>query len=142
MPGEAESSMIELSRWARANTPVDSLFLVPPNDSAFRLEAQRSAVVGFKHVPQLSGELVEWKRRLDRVLDCDILTLPTPMPWTLAAMNERYAGLTKEHFESVSSEFDCDYLVSLRRFDNWSERMVYASADGHYWLYRLHERSR
>lgn len=139
MPGEAEESMMVLSRWARDNTPVDSLFLVPPHDSAFRLEAQRSSVIGFKHVPQLSGELVEWKRRLDRVLDCDILTLPTPMNRTLDAMAQRYASLSPEHLAAVASEFECDYVVSLRKIDAWNDRLVYTTPDEHYWLYRLHE---
>jgi hypothetical protein len=139
MPGEADRSMVELSRWARENTPVDALFLVPPSDSVFRLEAQRSAVIGFKHVPQLSGELIEWKRRLDRVLDCDIVTLPTPMSRTLAAMEDRYAHLPAEHFERVAAEFECDYIVSARRIDGWDDRLVHATADEHYWLYRLHD---
>lgn len=141
MPGEADASMVALSDWARDNTPADALFLVPPDDSVFRLEAQRSAVIGFKHVPQLSGELIEWKRRLDRVLDCDIVTLPTPMNRTLTAMRDRYAALPAEHFQHVADEFGCDFIVSLRRLEGWEDREVYATSDGHYWLYRLHERS-
>ncbi len=141
MPGESDGSMVVLSDWVRDNTPVDALFLVPPADSVFRLEAQRSAVIGFKHVPQLSGELVEWKRRLDRVLDCDILTLPTPMAKTLDAMNDRYAAIPASHFEEVGAEFDCDYVVSLRRIDEWRGRCIYSTPDEHYWLYRLNPSS-
>lgn len=140
MPGEANASMIQIADWARDNTPADSLFLVPPGDSAFRLEAQRSSVIGFKHVPQLSGELVEWKRRLDRVLNCDILTLPRPMSRTLEAMDRRYAQLPPEHLASVAEEYGCDYILSSSRFDAWSDRLEYATPDGHYWLYRLHDR--
>lgn len=139
MPGEADASMVEMSDWARDHTPVDALFLVPPSDSAFRLEAQRAAVIGFKHVPQLSGELIEWKRRLDRVLDCDILVLPTPMNRTLAAMEARYASLSPSHFESVGREFECDYVVSMRRIAEWTDRLEHATPDGQYWLYRLHD---
>lgn len=140
MPGEADSAMIEMSRWTRDHTPVDALFLVPPSDSVFRLEAERAAVIGFKHVPQLSGELIEWKRRLDRVLDCDILTLPTPMNNTLAAMETRYAALPANHLSAVGAEFDCDYVISMRRIEEWSDRLEHETPDGHYWLYRLHDR--
>lgn len=142
LPGEANAGMLELCHWVRQNTPVNALFLVPPSDSAFRLEAQRSAVIGFKHVPQLSGELVEWKRRLDRVLDCDIRSLPTSMPKTLAAMDQRYHDLSSQHLSQVADEFECEYIISTRQIDEWADQLVFATSDGHYWLYRLHDRRR
>ncbi|HQY89849.1 MAG TPA: hypothetical protein PK402_14440, partial [Tepidisphaeraceae bacterium] len=82
--------MIELATWCRANTPVDSLFVVPPSDSAFRLSARRSAVVSFKQVPQLNGELIEWKRRLDDVLGTDVSKLRGQMPEMMRKMDDLY----------------------------------------------------
>jgi hypothetical protein len=138
MPGEGDADMYALCTWARTATPATALFLTPPQDATFSLDAQRSSVVGFKQVPQLSGELVEWRRRLERVLDTDILTLPRPMPLTLRAIAERYAGLPGSHLEAVAREFDCDYVITMAPLDGpWTNREVYVSPRRSYYLYRL-----
>ena len=138
MPGEGDAGMADMSDWVRDHTPIDALFLVPPHDSMFRLEAQRSAVVGFKHVPQLSAELVEWKRRLDDVLGLDVLTLPHPMQATADAMARTYAALPAAHLASVARRYDCDYVIAMRDLGpTWSPRLLYRSSDGRYWLYRV-----
>ncbi|MGE5611445.1 MAG: DUF6798 domain-containing protein, partial [Bacillota bacterium] len=62
-----------LCQWARRHTPVDALFLVPPDEQSFRLHGQRAIVVNFKGVPQLSSELPEWRRRLESVLGMENL---------------------------------------------------------------------
>lgn len=140
MPGETDPSMAAMCDWIRGNTPPTSLVLVPPHDSMFRLRAQRSTVATFKHVPQLSGEIVEWKRRLDELVGRDILTLPRPMHATLAAMADAYAALPAERLDAVAREFGCDYLLSMRDLGPaWSDRLVHASTEPpapNYWLYR------
>jgi hypothetical protein len=113
MPGEDDPDMTELALWARGSTPPSALFLTPPHDATFTLAAHRSSVVGFKQVPQLSGELVEWKRRLDDVLDEDIESLPRPLPRTLDAMAARYQALPAEHLQKVAAEFGCDYIIAM-----------------------------
>ena len=141
MPGENDPAMASMCEWVRDHTPATSLVLVPPHDAMFRLKAQRSTVVSFKHVPQLSGEIVEWKRRLDELVGRDILTLPRPMQATLAAMADAYAGLPADRLDFVARDFGCDYLVSMRDLGpSRADRLVHASADGpspHYWLYRV-----
>ena len=63
--------------WIREHTPIDAVFVVAPSEQEFRLRAQRAIVVNFKCVPQLSGELEEWRDRLQAVLDLpDLRTLP------------------------------------------------------------------
>ena len=139
MPGEGDRGMAELSAWTRGHTPVDALFLVPPHDSMFRLSAERSAVIGFKHVPQLSEELIEWKRRLDDVLGVDVLTLRGPtMQATADAMEHAYAALPAARLADVARRYDCDYVLAMADLGpTWSARLVHASLDGRYWLYRL-----
>ena len=85
----------ELAAWVRDNTPVDAIFLVPPDEESFRVHARRAIVVNFKGVPQLGGELPEWRDRLEKVLDLDkpgLLALPRPMGRTLRAIRARYAS--------------------------------------------------
>ena len=139
MPGEGDVGMADVSDWARANTPVGSLFLVPPHDSMFRLRAERSAVIGFKHVPQLSAELIEWKRRLDDVLGVDVLSLRgSTMQATADAMERAYAAEPAARLDDVAHRYDCNYIIAMADLGPaWSGRLQYASRDGRYWLYRL-----
>src|SRR4029079_4518368 len=67
-PEQVDDDYLQLCHWARNNTAIDAIFLVPPSETAFRPEAHRAIVVNFKHVPQLSGEIIEWQRRLKEVL--------------------------------------------------------------------------
>ncbi len=59
---------IELFAWVRGHTPVDAEFLVPPDAGTFRLLARRAIYVDFKSPPLVPDELVEWYRRLGRVV--------------------------------------------------------------------------
>ena len=53
------------STWAAdpAHTPLDAIFLVPPQETDFRLYGQRAIIVNFKHIPQLSNEIRQWRDR-------------------------------------------------------------------------------
>lgn len=140
-PQRIEPEYIRLCRWARDNTPIDAVFLVPPDDEAFRLHAQRAIVVNFKSVPQLSGELIEWRRRLRRVLgEHDLLTLPRPLHRTFEAIRERYESLPAEHLVSVAREYGARYVVVGHRLPQAYERQrVYPDSDakGEYYVYDL-----
>jgi hypothetical protein len=134
---EDDPQMIELGAWAQANTPVDALFVVPPGDASFRLAALRSALVSYKQVPQLNGELARWKGLLDEVLGVDVLTLPRPMSATIRAMNQTYAELPAGHLEAVARRHDAAYVVALRDLEPWAGREVFRSTGGRFVVYQL-----
>ena len=111
-----------VATWARDHTPVDALFLVPPDEESFRLHARRAIVVNFKGVPQLSAELPEWRDRLLNVLDLkttkDLLALPHPMGQTLRAIRARYNDLPPEHLFAVARKYNARYVLLTRRAAN------------------------
>ena len=130
--------MIELAKWCRENTSVDSLFVVPPSDSAFRLSARRSAVVSFKQVPQLNGELIEWKNRLDIVLGTDVAKLRGQMPSMLKTMDDLYRNRTPEELFDIAHRYEANYIISLRDLGPEYEQLnEYSSSDGMFHLYRV-----
>jgi hypothetical protein len=91
---------------------VDAVFLVPPDEESFRLVGERAIVINFKGVPQFDGELVEWRNRLQRVLDLPTLTgLPHRFDYALGAIGKRYAGLPDEYLVGVAREYGARYLV-------------------------------
>jgi hypothetical protein len=134
-----DAGHMELCEWARRHTPADAVFLVPPDEQSFRLHARRAIVVNFKNVPQLSGELIEWRARLQAVLDEeDLNALPRPFHRTLGAIRDRYAAQPASRLTDVARRYGARYIVSLRRLDAPGlGRPVFSDRSGVYFLYDL-----
>jgi hypothetical protein len=103
-----------LCRFARDNTPVDAVFLVPPNEQLFRYHARRAVVANFKNVPQLSSEMTEWKRRLEVILDRPLTALPKRFDLTHDAIAARYDVLPFEHLAGVAARYNARYVVTAK----------------------------
>jgi hypothetical protein len=136
MPGD-EAEYLAVCDWARDHTPVDAVFLVPPGESSFRLRARRAIVVNFKAVPQLSGELPEWRDRLQAALALDDLT---SLPWgyvhTLRAIDQRYASLDADQLVAAATAYDARYVVTARACEPRHDlRLVFSSPTGGYFVY-------
>jgi len=109
-----------MCRWARDanNTPVDAIFLVPPEEEPFRYAAQRAIVVNFKGVPPLRGELPEWRDRLKAVLDLDDLhSLPRGMTAAAEAIEQRYDALPPAHLAAVARRYNARYVLLSRKHE-------------------------
>jgi hypothetical protein len=135
-----DAAYLELARWARDHTPLDAIFLVPPDEESFRVHARRAIVVNFKGVPQLSAELPEWRDRLQTVLDLDtpgLLALPRPMGRTLRAIRERYDALPAAHHVDVARLYGARFIVLTRRSDVPGARLVSPDSTAPYFLYDL-----
>jgi hypothetical protein len=135
---EDDALYLQVCDWVRLNTPVDAVFLVPPDEQAFRLRARRAIVINFKAVPQLATELPGWRDRLERVLNLpDLRRLPRPMPRTLQAIASRYDQMSAAHLTEAAREYGARYILTRRPLDlpavhRWKDR----SGD-RYFLYDL-----
>jgi hypothetical protein len=110
----AEAPYRDLCAWARDHTPIDAVFLVPPNEQLFRFHARRAVVVNFKNVPQLSSEMREWKERLETVLDQPLTALPRRFDLTHGAIAARYDAMSAEHLAGVAARYGARYVVTAR----------------------------
>jgi hypothetical protein len=83
----------ELYHWAREHTPVDAVFLTPPDLGGFRLLARRAIYVDFKSPPLVPDELIEWYRRLCLVTGVDALIVKPDMRarWNATSATELFA---------------------------------------------------
>jgi hypothetical protein len=137
-PERIDPDYLQVCQWARQQTPIDATFLVPPGETAFRLHARRAIVVNFKHVPQLSGELLEWSGRLAKVLGVDDLTghFPDGYVRTLGAMDERYAARGASELAAVARDLGARYVVAARDWgDEHLDSLVFKR--GRYFVYDL-----
>ena len=55
-----KSDLQQMHMWIRENTPVNAVFLVPPDDDSFACEARRSQVTGFKAIVHEPRFLIPW----------------------------------------------------------------------------------
>lgn len=110
---EDDAGYVALARWARDNTPRDAVFLVPPSEQCWRLEARRAIVVNFKAVPQTAAEMPEWKRRMQAVTGVqDLPRLAGTFTGTLAKLSQVYDARAADELAAVARAYGARYLVS------------------------------
>ncbi len=143
-----DDAYLRVCRWVQRNTPVDAIFVVPAHEQSFRLHAQRAIVVNFKGVPQLNGEIPEWRDRLQAVLDLPDLAVLRRRTFdeALDAIQARYNALSGEHLAKVAHQYDADYVLTQRPLaDVASLQPVYPVGldnQGGYYLYRVQASTR
>jgi hypothetical protein len=138
-PEEVDPDYLQVCHWAREATPVDAVFLVPPTDTVFRLEAHRAIVVNFKHVPQLSGEMKVWLGRLEDVLGTtDIDAFPRDYMKLLPALDAKYESRTPAELIDVAHHYNARYIVVERDWgDAYRAQLIYRSDGRRYFVYDL-----
>lgn len=103
----------QLARWARDHTPKDALFLVPPGEQSWRIDALRAIVINVKGIPQTRAEMPEWKRRMQDVTgEPDLMRFASTFSRTLTAVDASYDALSSEHLRDIARRYDCQYVVT------------------------------
>ena len=103
--GGADCALIH---WARTETAVDAVFLVPPYMGWFRLLGERAVVVDTKSPPLYPDELVAWYRRLCAIVDAPDLA-------THEAVEARWDTLTADQLVAAARRFDADYVLLYKQ---------------------------
>jgi hypothetical protein len=131
-----DADYVAMCRWVATETPIDALFLVPPDEESMRLVGRRAIVVNYKAVPQLSAELVQWRQRMCDVLAMDDLTqLPHGYSHTLPAIRERYDQLTADQLAAIAQKYQARYVIASHSLPTLGAMQIHAA--GRYMLYDL-----
>jgi hypothetical protein len=134
MEDRADGDYLAMCAWVREHTPVDAVFVVPPNEQSMRFQGRRAIVVNFKAVPQLSSELGEWRRRLETVLDMPLSELPRRFDQAHARIARRYDALPAGHLSRVAGQYGARYVITGRAVEGLG-RAVFENGSCH--LYDL-----
>lgn len=94
-----------LYQWMRDNTPVEAVFLTPPDVETMRFHGQRAIVVDWKSNPVVPGELLEWHRRLEKVVG---------KPVKSSKDLDGYSALDEARLDKLRAEYKFDYVVVRR----------------------------
>ncbi|HEX7837435.1 MAG TPA: DUF6798 domain-containing protein [Kofleriaceae bacterium] len=88
----------------RASTPIDALFVAPPELMRFRLLARRAVIADTKSPPLRPDYLVQWYRRLCAMVErTDVATHEE--------VEQLYHRLSPEQLDRVARAFGADYIV-------------------------------
>jgi hypothetical protein len=133
-----DAAYVTLCRWAAENTPVDAVFVVPPDEESMRLIGERAIVVNYKCVPQLSGELVGWEQRLCLLLGLQRLQdLPHGYTRTLPAIRQQYDQRSADDLLRAAAEYEASYIVVTHPLQDDRLKLVYSDAQQRYMVYDL-----
>ena len=99
---------LDVQQWIRERTPRDAVFLVNPMLTEFYTVAERALFVSFKHFPQTSDRIVEWKRRLDRL---GAGRLHTTGMLARPELEEQYRRLTAGELLQVARDYRLTHIV-------------------------------
>jgi hypothetical protein len=66
-----KSISTQTHEWIKANTPINALFLAPPNDYSFNCEAQRSTAANYKAIVHETQYLLDWKLAMEKYYKMD-----------------------------------------------------------------------
>lgn len=92
-----------LYAWCRDSTPPGTIFAIPPDLPAFRLETGRAVIVDWKCMPLTPTDQLEWRRRLERQADREIQNREDTV--------QGYASLDTARAQTLATEFGCDYVI-------------------------------
>ncbi len=96
---------LAMMTWVRSTTPLDALFLAPPDLQRFRLLARRAVVVDTKSPPLRPDLLVAWYERM-----CSIARLPNAR--SFRDVEERYGKLAEADLVQIAHAFRADYIIA------------------------------
>jgi hypothetical protein len=65
------NSLTYTHNWIKENTPVNALFLPPPNDYSFNCEAKRSTAINYKAIVHETNYLIAWKNGMEKYYEMD-----------------------------------------------------------------------
>jgi hypothetical protein len=101
--GDSATADRELFAWA-ARTPKNTLFVVPPGFSSFRVRTGRSIVVDWKSVPGLPAEILAWYGRLADLTGLQNVTSDE-------AADAAYAQMDAARMTMIAAKYHPDYMV-------------------------------
>jgi hypothetical protein len=118
-------------QWIRLNTPASAVFLAPPWERTFWIEAERAQVVSHKRVPH-SAAIVEWYERMTAINGGPFHAQGQA---ALDELQHNYASLTAARAQQLAARYGAGYFLALRPLDELSGSLVYQN--GSYYLYQL-----
>jgi hypothetical protein len=124
-------SLARLEAWARTSTDKDAVFITPPWEIDWLINAERATWVSFK-ILTAGPSLLEWKARLEALHGRPFDGVGFEV---LKELRQSYPLLTAERALRLADQWPADYLVALSDVAG----LPLVHREGQYRVYRLQE---
>jgi hypothetical protein len=98
----------EVYSFIKEKTPIDAVFLIPPELNSFRLGANRAIVADFKSFPFGEKQMLEWR---ERMLYISAITNFTENSTPESQIIEGYKQLPKEQILLIKEKYGAEYAL-------------------------------
>ena len=107
----AATPLGEVEAWARAETPTDALFAIPPSVSTFRTFTRRAVVANYAAFVFTDADMQRWFVRL---MDIAPIDPPTTGYGVKPVLDAAYSGHTAEAWQGLRTGYGIDYALVAR----------------------------
>jgi len=121
--------------FAAQETPVDSVFVIPPRRYDFQYYSRRSAFCTFKHLPSALERIPEWFKRLQVMQVIPSGLRPDEISTLVRLDYQAYDDLETEDFLNIKKQYNCVDFCVVGGQVNLSLPLVFENAS--YRVYRL-----
>ncbi|WP_412068193.1 DUF6798 domain-containing protein [Rubrivirga sp. IMCC43871] len=105
-----DADEVAVEAWARANTPIDALFVVPPSNTSFRTASRRSVAITYKPTSFQEGSTHVWYDRLLTVAPA-AADSPTRGFAFAEALDAAYAANRVTDWQRLAEAWGVDYAL-------------------------------
>lgn len=105
----AGTPVAAVEAWARAETPRDAVFAVPPSVSSFRTNARRALVANWHAFAFSDAAMRTWYARLQAVAP---IRWPGPRADRKPLLDAAYAARTAAQWRAIGTRYGVDYVVA------------------------------
>ena len=103
-----ESPLGEVERWARAETPEDALFAIPPSVSSFRTFARRAVVANYAGFVFTDHDMQRWFARL---MDVAPISPPATGYGVKPMLDASYHRRTAADWQRLRTSYGVEYVL-------------------------------
>jgi hypothetical protein len=126
-----ESPWQEATHWIRWHTPASAVFIAPPWEGTFWIDAERAEVVNYKRAPH-SLAILEWNRRM---VALNGAPFHEGSGAVLDELRQNYPELDTAKVMALGNRYGADYYLTTRWRADLAGRLVHGN--GSYFLYQL-----
>ena len=97
-------------------SPKDALILIPPDNTRFRLDFQRSVVLDFRSLPFTDTGIREWSKRFNILISDPEISDPIDYQNYPRNRIKKYQELSGQQLVEIAKNFGADYILTKKEW--------------------------
>lgn len=120
----------------RNRSPQDALILIPPDNTRFRLDSQRSVVLDFRSLPFTDLGIREWSKRFNILISDPKISDPKHYQNFSKNRTNKYSEFSNEELVNIAKTFGANYILTRKEWHPDIQEQVIAQ-EGQWIIYKI-----